>query len=575
VQRRSVLIPLAFVGSFGIALAPTLAEAATPTSSASTFTKPTAQLAQYMGATTFVSPASSSKLVRTAETDSTSAPDSNLAIALHAQDTGALGVDLSIATTGLTTGAAHFAITWGDGAGLDTSVDAASAQSLTYHHTYNYSGAQTITVTLDDGSGDTATNSITIHTLGSEFTAFGPWRMLDTRKGIGASAAPVAAHGTLKLKVAGVDVSGNGGGSATPLGVTAVVMNVTATQGTANGVLTVYGDEDQSGNPLPRPLTSNVNYRANENVPNLVVVPVGKNGLLDFYNNSSGTTDIVADIQGYFTDAPGDEYFPVAPTRIIDTRKGIGTDTVAEIPADGTIDVAVAGIQGGVIPSTAAAVALNLTAVDATHPGVISAYAANSLGATEAIPSASDINYAPGQASANMAIVPTSLNSATIGQIAIHNSGSGPVDIIADASGYFTGTSIPEPPGGSAYVPLSTPVRVLDTRKSGSPIEAGAPEPQPFPVPASTAGVFNATVTQPTGAGYLSLYPYDPNEPGTLPTTSNLNYSAGQTKPNLAFVTPGTVEDAQHGDAYDYGIYLGGTGSAQVIMDWFGYFQNQ
>ncbi|MBR7832243.1 hypothetical protein KDL01_03175 [Actinospica durhamensis] len=572
-QRRSVLIPLALVGSFGIALTPTLAEAATPAASASSahaFVKSAASLAQAAGARTFTSPASSSKLVRTLDATSTTTPNPNLAVALQAQETSALGVELTVDVTGLTTGTAQLDIKWGDVSEIFQTVDAGATEPLKFQHAYGYSGPETITVTVDDGSGDTATNSVAVQTLGSEFTAFGPWRMLDTRKGIGAAAAPVAPHGTLKLKVAGVGVSDGAQKSSTPVGVTAVVMNVTATGGTANGVLTVYGDEDQSGKASTRPITSNVNYAKNKNVPNLVVVPVGKNGLIDFYNNSSGSTGIVADIQGYFTDANADAYFPVTPTRIIDTRKGIGTGKIARIPANGTIYVTVSGIKGGVIPFDAAAVAVNLTAVDATHPGVITAYSTSNPSGTGPIPSASNLNYAAGAASANAAIVPISFESPTIGQIAIHNSGAGPVDIIADASGYFTGT--PSPAGGSAYVPLSGPIRILDTRSTGGPIQAGLPQSEPFPVAASdspalpTAAIFNATVTQPTGNGYLSLYPYSPMVPAALNPTSNLNYTAGQTIANLAFLAPGTN---------GYAIYLGGNGSAQVIMDWFGYFENQ
>lgn len=574
-QRRSVLIPLAFVGSFGIALAPTLAEAATPAPAASTSTKPTTSLAQIAGAETFTSPASSSKRGRSATAGSATAADSDLAVSLQAQETSALGLELSVTVTGLTTDTTDLTIEWGDGNETNLGSNSAPTQPLTYQHVFDSSGAFTITVTFNDGAGDSVTNSVAVRTLGSDFTPFGPWRMLDTRKGLGAPAAPVAPDGTLKLKVAGVVVSDNGHSSSTPLGVTAVVMNVTATGGTANGVLTVYGDQDQSGDALARPTTSNVNYRANQNVPNLVVVPVGKNGLIDFYNNSSGTTGVVADIQGYFTNSAADEYFPVTPTRVIDTRKGIGTGTVAQIPAGGTVNVTVAGLSGGVIPFNATAIALNLTAVNATASGVITAYAASPASGSAPFPSASNLNYAVGQTSADMAIVPLSVIAETSGQIAIHNNGSAPVDIVADASGYFTRAVVPEPTGGSAYIPLTSPIRVLDTRSGEGPIQTGVPDPRPFPLVPATAGIFNATVTQPTGAGYLSLYPYNPNDPGAAPTTSNLNYAAGQTIPNLAFVTPGTVADTQNGDAYEYGIYLGGSGNAQVIMDWFGYFQNQ
>ena len=47
--------------------------------------------------------------------------------------------------------------------------------------------------------------------------------------------------------------------------------------------------------------------------------------------------------------------------------------------------------------------------------------------------------------------------------------------------------------------------------------------------PDATAMVFNATVTEPETAGFLTAFPCSPN----LPTVSNVNFVAGQTVPNL------------------------------------------
>jgi hypothetical protein len=59
------------------------------------------------------------------------------------------------------------------------------------------------------------------------------------------------------------------------------------------------------------------------------------------------------------------------------------------------------------------------------------------------------------------------------------------------------------------------------------------------------------------------------------PITSNVNHLAGQTVLSLAFISPGTVENPADGNAFDYGIHLGGTGTAQVVIDRFGYFQSR
>jgi len=49
-----------------------------------------------------------------------------------------------------------------------------------------------------------------------------------------------------------------------------------------------------------RPVASNLNFVAGQTVPNLVVVPVGADGKIRLYNGSADTTQIIADIAGYY-----------------------------------------------------------------------------------------------------------------------------------------------------------------------------------------------------------------------------------------------------------------------------------
>ncbi len=79
-------------------------------------------------------------------------------------------------------------------------------------------------------------------------------------------------------------------------GVTAVVLNVTATNPTASSYVTVYPDG------TTRPVASNLNFTAGETIPNLVTVPVGSDGAVDFYNDA-GSVNLVADLAGYYTDS--------------------------------------------------------------------------------------------------------------------------------------------------------------------------------------------------------------------------------------------------------------------------------
>ena len=97
------------------------------------------------------------------------------------------------------------------------------------------------------------------------FGALPPSRLLDTRVGLGAPRAAVAAGGTVVLQVFG---RGGVPGS----GVSAVVLNVTATAPTRAGYVTVFATPSGT---TPRPLANDVNFAAGQSVPNLVTAQVG------------------------------------------------------------------------------------------------------------------------------------------------------------------------------------------------------------------------------------------------------------------------------------------------------------
>jgi len=119
------------------------------------------------------------------------------------------------------------------------------------------------------------------------FTSLAPFRLLDTRTGVGAAKLAVVAHGTVHLQV-----TGRGGVPAT--GVSAVVLNVTVTAPTSPGFVTVYAD----GKALPG--ASNLNFVKAQTVPNLVIAPVGANGKVALYNGSAGTVQLLGDASGYY-----------------------------------------------------------------------------------------------------------------------------------------------------------------------------------------------------------------------------------------------------------------------------------
>jgi len=124
---------------------------------------------------------------------------------------------------------------------------------------------------------------------GSTYFGISPTRVLDTRDGTGRGGAvgSLGPSGTIDLQVAGV-------GGVPASGVTSVVLNVTATDPSGpESFLTLF----PAG--TVRPVASNLNFVAGETVPNLVVVRV-QAGKVSIYNNV-GSTNVVADVQGWFS----------------------------------------------------------------------------------------------------------------------------------------------------------------------------------------------------------------------------------------------------------------------------------
>jgi hypothetical protein len=78
------------------------------------------------------------------------------------------------------------------------------------------------------------------------------------------------------------------------LGESALVLNVTVINPKSGGYITAYPST------APRPTASNLDFSAGQTVPNMVMVSAG-NGTVDLFNASAGTTDLIADLFGYFS----------------------------------------------------------------------------------------------------------------------------------------------------------------------------------------------------------------------------------------------------------------------------------
>ena len=397
-----------------------------------------------------------------------------------------------------------------------TSAAVAPASPGVYRFRATYSGdANNFAVS---GVCNAPNETVTVLPAG-RYVPLTPARILDTRDGTGGIAGPVGPGGTVN-----VQITGRGGVPAA--GVTAVAMNVTVTQPTGDGFLTLY----PTG--TVRPLAANLNFTPNKTVPNLVIVKLGTDGRVDMFN-SAGSTHVIYDVAGYFSDDPtGNEgrFVPLTPARIVDTRTGTGAPAV-RIGPGASLEVQVAG-RGGVPATGAQAVVMNVAVTNTDAVSYLTVYPTG-----EARPLAANLNWAPGDTVSNRVIAKLGTN----GRVTLYNN-SGNTDVIVDTNGWFTDATQVGTSG--AYAPL-TPARILDTRDgtggivgpraAGSTVDVQVAGMGGVAADAS-AVVLNATVVSPDGPGFLTIFPAGTGRPNV----SDLNYTTGEIRPNLVVVKLGT-----------------------------------
>jgi hypothetical protein len=244
------------------------------------------------------------------------------------------------------------------------------------------------------------------------------------------------------------------------------------------------------------------------------------------------------------------EFVSMTPQRLFDTRDGTG-GRVGPLSAQETWSFTVRGQFG--VPADAVAVAVNLTAVDATEPTYVTAWPGGELK-----PFTSNLNPVPGLAVPNLATV----RFGSAGDISFFNN-AGSVQLLADIVGYFReGDSV-------GLLPL-VPARLLDTRDgTGGRLGALGPGESIDLLVAGQGGVsatpeavaLNVTVTGPTAGSYLTVWPS--GEP--MPLASSVNMAPGQTVPNMVLARVGSNGMVS---------IFNNSGSTEVIVDVLGCFDS-
>ena len=328
----------------------------------------------------------------------------------------------------------------------------------------------------------------------ARYVALAPSRVLDTRTNGGA-----LGQGTTRS----LDLT-----RAVPTSATAVVLNLTVTDPTAGGYLTVYPGS------TPRPTASSLNEKAGETRSNSVTVALPANHLrtLDIFNQA-GSTQVVVDLLGYYDLDAGSSWYPfTSPRRAYDSREPGPLSGVYK-PGDYITLTDLSGL------SNVTAVALNITAVGPAGPGYLTAW--NSRGQQ---PLASTVNYSTGRTTPNFAVVPVFTEPDGQVSFEIQNNVS-KSDLVVDIVGYYAASR--QRASSSSYVPVA-PQRLSDTRQTGALGPNGTYDTTvPGGAGAASANL-NITAVEPSSSTYVTVYASD----RAKPQSSNLNPEPGDVVPN-------------------------------------------
>ncbi len=378
------------------------------------------------------------------------------------------------------------------------------------------------------GTDETSTQVDAAAVSPNRFVATAPTRIFDTRR---PGSAKVNAGATIT-----VNVTGNG--RPVPAEATAVVANLTLTETEGTGYVSVW----PAGRSQPTASSANVEF-SDQTIANLVTVPLGTNGALRVFTQPR--THVIVDVFGYYvpaTSASAGRFVGNTPYRLLDTRFANALQW-GTMPPNSSITVDVAAFTSGIagapqLPADATAVAINLTATDTAGPGF---FGVQPAGATPGLVSNLNATSA-GQTLANQVI-----SRVVDRKFSIYTQTGG--HLVVDLVGYYTGAGAATSATG-LFVPL-TPARLLDTRPgmSNSPLAGAKPQASQtlgvttasrggLPTSGFSAVVLNATATQTTAPGFVTLW----SAGGNRPPTSNLNATrADQTVANHAIVPVSTA----------------------------------
>lgn len=242
-------------------------------------------------------------------------------------------------------------------------------------------------------------------------------RLVDTRSGTGAAKAAITPGKSIDVRITGA----NG----VPAGASAAVVNLIAVNSTdADGYLTPYA----TGGTKP---ANSLHYAPSETTSVQAQVPLSADGKITIANSST-TTNLLVDLQGYFTAAgKGGAVFTPSYGRAYDSRAS-GNTALAK---NETRSIQIAGVAGvPVMGSGITAVTLTLIVAHGGSAGYANAYADDKTD-----PGITAVNFQPNEIQTNTITVPLGAN----GKIALRNVAEA-TNYVVDVQGWYTNPIAPK-----------------------------------------------------------------------------------------------------------------------------------
>lgn len=370
----------------------------------------------------------------------------------------------------------------------------------------------------------------------------GHHRIADTRNGLGdVGTTPLGPGETRTLAVAGR------GGLPALSQVGAVMLDISVVGPTSSTVIVAWPSTQT------QPATSNLNAAAGDSVSNSAIIAMDTSGAIKI-RNSGGSTDILIDVQGYFTPtATGTTgYFTSVTGRVVDTRTGVGLAQAAQLPAGGSVTVS---LQNVGTPATTESVFANLTVINPSVTGSITVFPSDT-----ARPANATVNYSPHTFAGSF----ISELSTPAKAITIFNGGSLAVDVAVDLQGAFAGVGAGQ--GGFT----STAGRVFDSRTTSSipargTVDVTVTGHAGVPTLGALSVALNLTTVSAVDAtGYLSAWPTDTGGEATTFVGTSLTQFDTVTRATLAVLS--LSDDGQ------ITFMNNSSGTVQLVVDAQGWF---